>query len=186
MDDLWLSEANARAIVAQAENGVPNEICGLLAGHGNKVLHVIQVENAAEEPEHHFRIDQRALNTHLPQVRDLKASLLGFYHSHPRGEPIPSPEDIRHAVAYDGIVHVIVGLTRTGPKLAAWYIKGERLTPVTLRIEHIDDRPAEPEHDRALSRAQRYAIILSALVALVILVIVAITLLPPAPDLSSP
>jgi proteasome lid subunit RPN8/RPN11 len=175
MRNLWLSEQQARAIVEHARSQQPREVCGLLAGTDERVVQVLPLENAAADPVHHFRIDDRALVEAVYGIEAQGLSLLGIYHSHPSGDPIPSTVDIREA-AYPDCAYVIAGL-RGSPRLAAWNIRDHVVTPVELHVGiQPPEKPGEP-----LSQAQKAAIIVGAVLAFVFMLVLSLSLLPPAP-----
>jgi proteasome lid subunit RPN8/RPN11 len=182
MNYLWLTEEQAKQIARHARDEAPLEACGLIAGKGIRARQIIPVENIAEEPRTRFVMDPMTLSKHLPALETAGLDLLGFYHSHPNDEPIPSPTDIRE-VAYPDVAHVIVGLKHREPRLAAWSMRQGRVARIEL---HIGDHPPEPNQDPSLSRTQRVAIIITALIAFSIVVVVSLHLLPPAPSITAP
>jgi proteasome lid subunit RPN8/RPN11 len=182
MNHLWLTEEQAKQIAHHARDEAPLEACGLIAGEGIRARKVIPVENIASEPQTRFIMDPAALSKHLPALEIAGLRLLGFYHSHPNGEPIPSPTDLRE-VTYPDVAHVIVGLKHRKPRLAAWSVRHGRVGRVEL---HIGDHPPELKQDPPLSRAQQAAIIITALIAFSIVVVVSLHLLPPAPSITAP
>jgi hypothetical protein len=103
--------------------------------------------------------------------------LIAIYHSHPRGEPIPSPKDVEAAPPL-AVAHLIVGLKHREPRLAVWHMYGGQVERVEL---HIGAEPPPPSQSLQLSRAQRNAIILSAVIAFLLALIISLSLLPPAP-----
>jgi len=179
---LWLSSALAKQIIAHAHEEAPHEVCGLLVGDAQQVTQVIPVANVAQDPEHHYMLDPHALSQHLPQIVNSGQELIGFYHSHPSGKPIPSPTDIKEA-HYPDSVYLIVGLAAKHTEIAAWHINNLQVDRVNL---HISDSPPEfiatPETPD-LSTAQRNAIILSALFAVLMVITLSLALLPAPPPL---
>ena len=49
------------------------------------------------DPARHFEIDPAALFAAHRAARDGGLELLGYYHSHPEGHPVPSATDCEHA-----------------------------------------------------------------------------------------
>lgn len=178
---LWLSEALAREMVQLARSGAPREICGLIAGKNRLVQRIVPLPNAAPDAHKRYLIDPAAYIRALAMLEKEGLSLIGFYHSHPNGEPIPSPTDIRES-AYPDAVYVIVGLRDMKASLLAWQIRDEHVKSVEICTE----TPTEMYDDTALSRAQKFAIILSAVLALIFLVLLSLSLLPPAPVIPVP
>jgi proteasome lid subunit RPN8/RPN11 len=80
-----------------------------------------------------YELDPR---THIDARRVLRRlvpplEILGVYHSHPAGPPVPSETDVAQAL-YPDWVHVIVGLGAPRPRIAAYRIRGRRVTRVRL------------------------------------------------------
>lgn len=169
-----LSEAQAQQIVAHARADAPREACGIIAGRGETASEIIPIPNAAADPLHTYYMDERRLAEALISLEQRKLELVGFYHSHPNGEPLPSPTDTRQAT-YPDTPYLIVGL-KGEAKLAAWLLRRGQVTPVTLYIGSLP--PAEAPQT---TPTQRAAVIISALIALAVLIVVSLTLLPPAP-----
>jgi proteasome lid subunit RPN8/RPN11 len=173
---LCLSEAHAREIVQHALRDAPREACGVLAGKAGIVQRVVPLPNAAANPENQYLIDPPAYIRTLAELERDGLALVGFYHSHPKGDPIPSPTDIRDA-AYPDAVYVIIGLRGAMPTLLAWRIRYGQVESVEISSQI----PTEIYVDSAFSRAQKFAIILSAVLALLFFLLLALSLLPPAP-----
>ncbi len=84
------------------------EICGLLFGSEGAVTAAQPCRNVAADPSRWFEIDPVALIAAHRRAREGGPRILGHYHSHPGGVPMPSPRDAAHAVA-DGTLWLIVG-----------------------------------------------------------------------------
>lgn len=185
MTYVWLTEEQARLIARHALDDRPNEACGLLVGKNKHIQQIIPTPNISNDPCHRFNIAPSALAQHLSEIRSQGLSLLGFYHSHPEGEPIPSPTDIREAT-YPDAIHLIVGLKTGKPKLGAWEIDGNRVDSVMLHINDLPPTATNIQTQHQLSKAQKNAIIMTAIIALTIMLVLSITLLPPAPAIPTP
>lgn len=178
---LWLTPAQAEAIARYALDGRPNEVCGLIAGKGEQAQQIIPVANSAADPEHHFRLDDQAFTKAMFDIERNGLSLIGIYHSHPKSDQVPSQEDIQQ-FNYPGTVYLIVGLRDGKPRLAAWGILPVQVNTVDLHISIDPPPPAEAE----LSKAQKTAIILAAVIAVAFMIILSLSLLPPAPIIVTP
>lgn len=173
---LWLTDAQAGVLLDHARRSAPREACGIIAGRGQQVVEIHPITNAAADPQQTYVMDERELARTLLSLEARGLSLLAFYHSHPAGEPIPSPVDVRYAT-YPDTPYLIIGL-RPQPQIAAWLLHYGQATPVTL---HIGLTPPEPE--RGMSTAQRAAILISALIAFTLMIVLSLSLLPPAPPI---
>jgi len=123
-----------RAIVAHARRDRPNECCGLLLGTSNVVQFALPMANDAASATR-FRIDDAA---HIEWRRLLRSfapplSIVGVYHSHPRGAAEPSPRDLAEAM-YPDWLYAIVGLGERPPALRVFQISRGRARRVSLRV----------------------------------------------------
>lgn len=94
-------------LIAEARAAHPHECCGLLLGEGGRITHAQPTANLHRDPASHFEIDPRALIDALKAERAGGAQVIGYYHSHPTGDPVPSATD-RAQAAHDGKVWAIV------------------------------------------------------------------------------
>ncbi len=177
---LWLTQEHVNTLVQAAQQGAPEEVCGLIVGIGNRVTQIIPIPNAAANPITRYEMDAKAQFEAMRDADQAGLAIIAFYHSHPKGDPIPSETDIREAF-YGDTPYLIIGLKGIQPQLAAWSIQNMRVTPVPLHVGFT--MPETNPDENPLSRAQVIAILASAVIALVILLIVSINLLPPAPPI---
>lgn len=100
---------------AEAENTAPNECCGLLLGKAARIVSVRPCDNVADDPTVRFELDPVALLKAHREAREGGPELVGYYHSHPTGHPVPSATDCEHAGG-DGRVWAIIA----GGQVALW------------------------------------------------------------------
>lgn len=107
---LVISTALLDAIRAHARAAGGEECCGLLLGDGaaDHVTAIRPAANVAENPRHFFEIDPAELLRAHREARAGGPVILGHYHSHPEGNPTPSPVDAAIAQG-TGEVWLIVG-----------------------------------------------------------------------------
>lgn len=177
MKAIYLDETQLKTLTRHAAEGKPNEVCGLLAGVGAQVKQIIPIPNISEYPEVRYYMNPSQLVKHLASLEEQGLSLVGFYHSHPAGEPIPSTTDIEQA-NYPGTAHVIIGLKHDNPVIAAWHINQGRVDRIPI---HTDAYASDKLDDGDLSRARKIAILSSIVITAVLLVMLSLYLLPPAP-----
>jgi len=176
---LWLTNNQARAIIEHALRETPREACGLLGGVDFRVDQVIPIKNIAQNPKSHYVMEQSAFVNAMFAFQKAGISLIGIYHSHPENDPIPSATDI-HQSYYPDTIYLIVSLKHYQAAMAAWHIHNGQVERVQL---HIGDEPPEFEPEISLTRAQKVAILLSALIAFMLMLTLSLSLLPPAPPL---
>ena len=102
------------AALDHAAGAYPFEGCGLLIGHLEedrvRVSRALPCPNVAEPEErtHRFVIDPRAVLNVRRSLRNTKESIVGFYHSHPDAEAMPSRTDMEYIRLWPETVWLIV------------------------------------------------------------------------------
>jgi len=121
-----------KALIEQAQNELPNEACGLLAGKEWKVEKRYAMTNIDHSPEHFsFSPAEQFQVLRLSRVDGL--NILANYHSHPATPARPSEEDIR--LAYDpDILYLIISLSGTLPVVKAFRIQHGQSQEVEIDI----------------------------------------------------
>ena len=95
-------------LLAQAAQTPRLEICGLLFGSATAIDDAVACANVSPHPQDSFEIDPQALLAAHRSARGGGPRLIGHYHSHPDGLPIPSARDAQ-ASAGDGALWLILG-----------------------------------------------------------------------------
>jgi proteasome lid subunit RPN8/RPN11 len=96
------------AIVAHAEETDPAECCGILLGRGGDIVEAIRTRNLDPDPTR-FLIDPKDHFNALRRARASGVEVVGFYHSHPHSDPLPSATDLAEA-SYPEHLYLIVSL----------------------------------------------------------------------------
>lgn len=94
-------------LIAEARAAFPHECCGLLLGRFGRIQTLQPTANVHPDPSRHFEIDPHALIAAHKAARGGGPQVIGYYHSHPTGDPTPSATD-RASAAHDGRVWAIV------------------------------------------------------------------------------
>ena len=101
---------------AACPRGPPREACGLLLGEGGRIMQAVETRNVHPAPETRFEIDPQAIDRRASAPRENGApQIIGYFHSHPVGEPVPSATDCAMA-AGDGRVWAIIA----GDEVRLW------------------------------------------------------------------
>ena len=102
---LELRQEHLEAIKAHAEADYPHECGGLLLGHlavdnAKTVVETLTMENTADVERLHDRvlIDPQSLMLADKKAREKGLDVIGYYHSHPEDEAVPSQFDLDHAL----------------------------------------------------------------------------------------
>ena len=107
-DTVELADGIATRLVAYARTAAPRECCGFLVGRGSRIDECVPTANVDPDPSR-YQIDPASHIELNRRLRGSSRSILGVYHSHPRGGAAPSPSDVAEA-AYREFVYVIVSL----------------------------------------------------------------------------
>lgn len=116
-------------LLAEAQAAAPRECCGLLLGDGARIAEAVPAYNVSPEPLTRFEIDPAALMAAHKVARSGGPQLLGYFHSHPAGHPVPSATDCEHSTG-DLRVWAIVA----GGEVAFWQDSGKGFTPLSCRV----------------------------------------------------
>jgi proteasome lid subunit RPN8/RPN11 len=120
MGDERLPPDPCAQLVAWSSAAAPREACGFLFGiareHRIDVCAVTCARNLAEGDDA-FLLDPGDVARADRRARDIGLDLVGFWHSHPRAEAVPSASDER--AAWPGLLCVIVAPSAQ-PVIRAW------------------------------------------------------------------
>lgn len=100
-------------IARHAEEGYPNEICGILVGPrgGRRATRARRARNTIDQRAHdRYEIDPRDLIRIQREADDAGEDVVGYYHSHPDHPARPSVFDADRAWA--GPVYIITSCVR--------------------------------------------------------------------------
>jgi proteasome lid subunit RPN8/RPN11 len=106
---LRLSRTLAQAIQSETQSADRHECCGLLLGDRAvlRIDAILPAANVAADPLHRFEIDPATLLAAHKAARAGGPQIVGHYHSHPGGEPVPSATDAAMAQGDDEIWLVV-------------------------------------------------------------------------------
>lgn len=121
-----LARAARATIEAATADAHPQEACGLLFGERGKgrpaitsaIASASVARNVAAEPWHRFEIDPAHLFRAQRAARETGVPILGVWHSHPKGRPVPSAEDLA-GVTDPAWLWLIAAPGDNGPNFAA-------------------------------------------------------------------
>jgi len=95
--ELEVSAKALAAMRAHAAAAFPQEACGILLGDAACITEARPAANVHPSPQTRFEIDPQALVDAHRAARGGGPQVIGYYHSHPTGEALPSATD--HACA---------------------------------------------------------------------------------------
>jgi proteasome lid subunit RPN8/RPN11 len=123
---LTITSAVDKAIRAHGVETYPNECCGALYGANGVVTDTFALPNVTEEgPRRRFRVSDKDYLKTERRASELKAELLGFYHSHPDHPARPSQYDLDHA--FPTFSYIIVSVREGTPEdMTSWRLRDDR------------------------------------------------------------
>lgn len=131
-----LKKADYDKMVAHAKANLPEEACGLIAGHDEDGVRVIEKVYLIENVDHtneHFTITPKAQLEAIKNMRQNGLKPLGNWHSHPESPSRSSQEDIR--LAYDSSAsYLILSLMNEEPVLHSFHVENGQSTKEDLNI----------------------------------------------------
>lgn len=121
-------------LLEEAARAGPQECCGLLLGCGKRggaarITRALPAANVSPEPTRRFEIDPLVLLAAHKQARSGGPQVLGYYHSHPEGHPVPSATDCEHSTGDLRIWAIICGT-----QVAFWRDSGKGFDALACRI----------------------------------------------------
>ena len=124
-------------IVKYAEEHLPEEACGLIAGtedeDGNRVIEKVYYLENIDHANDHFTLDPKDQMAAIKDMRSLGLKQFGNWHSHPESPSRPSEEDIR--LSFDSKAsYMILSLMAENPVLNSYHVENEKYTKEDLRI----------------------------------------------------
>lgn len=120
-----------QAILEHASRSGEVECCGILLGTSSTIVQALPATNLLASPVA-FLIDPADHFAARRLARQAALDVVGFYHSHPRSAPRPSPRDVAEA-AYDEAVYLIVGLEAGQRTLRAFRIRQAKAEEIVLQ-----------------------------------------------------
>jgi len=144
-----ITERQYNIIMKQCQACYPQETGGFLGGQENKILGVLPIPNKnLYDRTEVFALTSDDVDLAYRFLAKHKLEYLGVYHSHPKGVPIPSEQDLAHHQKY----LFIVGLQdRYNPALYAWKVEGRNVYQEDIKIVSdagvtvVDIRTGQPQ-----------------------------------------
>jgi len=127
-----------REAVRVSRQSPGTEICGLLVDTGRH-LRFVQTRNISRRLGG-FAFSAREVRRVVAAVKASGQEVVGTFHSHPVGLPIPGPSDVEHSL--DDSLMFLFDCIRKGGRL--WSIRGGRAHPTRYGFVQRSHRP--PNH----------------------------------------
>jgi len=131
--DIHVTSQVLSAMGAAARAAHPREACGILLGHNEdgreRITAFTEAANVHRSPEAHFEIHPQALIDAYRTERSGGPRVLGYFHSHPTGDPRPSATDAAMS-AGDGKIWAIAA----GGDLRFWRDDPDRFYALSYAV----------------------------------------------------
>jgi proteasome lid subunit RPN8/RPN11 len=124
---LELTREQAAELVLHAEQQLPHECCGLLAGRDGRVERVYRGTNVDHSP-YTYLMDPRE---QLAAFKDMEAAgldLLAIYHSHTHTPAYPSRTDVAKAYYPDALYLIVSLANREAPEIRAFRLADGKIS----------------------------------------------------------
>jgi len=143
-DSLELSLDAMAMVRAAAERAYPAEGCGVLLGRSEsgcrRVLRAVAAENRWAERSDRYRVEPDLLRRLLEEEGRGGPQVVGFFHSHPDCDPVPSATDSERAWPWYSYLIVRVDSGRMA-SMRAWELEGDG----NFRERKLRERASWPE-----------------------------------------
>ncbi|MFC1511314.1 Mov34/MPN/PAD-1 family protein [Candidatus Margulisiibacteriota bacterium] len=127
-----ITEHQYNIIMKQAQACYPQESGGILGGKESTILGVLPIPNKhLYDRTETFALSDDDVDTANRFLTKHKLEYLGVYHSHPKGTPYPSAQDLSHHQKQ----LFIIGLhDRYNPELYAWRVEAGKVYAEDIKI----------------------------------------------------
>lgn len=151
-----ITERQYHIILKQAQDSFPYEAGGILGGREDTILGVLPIANKAfEKGTETFGLANEDIERAYNFLVKHRLEYLGVYHTHPRGVPYPSEQDLSHNQKY----LFIIGLRdRYNPELYVWRVENGQIHQEEIKIISdlgvtvVDVNTGQPKMSDSLSR----------------------------------
>ena len=137
---ITLSPEIVGEIRQHAEEGYPNEVCGLLLGDARngdrRAVEAYRLENERPDSrENRYAVSGRSMLRAERHAAQAGLDVVGYYHSHPNAPARPSGYDLAHAT-WPGISYPIVSVVAgTAVEVRSYTLVDDRSAFVEEQIE---------------------------------------------------
>jgi proteasome lid subunit RPN8/RPN11 len=153
-----ITERQYNIVMQQAQACFPQETGGILGGRENTILGVLPIPNKhLYDRTETFAISDDDIDTAYRFLAKHNLEYMGVYHTHPKGIPYPSQQDLSHGEKY----LFIIGLQdRYNPELYAWKAENGRVYSEDIKITSdvgvtvVDIRTGKPKLSENVPRQE--------------------------------
>lgn len=127
-------------IIAHAQAGAPQEVCGILSGRDGLATELVRARNEAANPISEYWMDGQTLLRQF-DFEERGEAMIAIYHSHPATEAYPSAVDAANAF-YPDAVYLICSLAQPQrPSIRGWRLIQEKLAQQPAALQAVRSHP---------------------------------------------
>ncbi|WP_194842003.1 Mov34/MPN/PAD-1 family protein [Gracilibacillus salitolerans] len=119
-------------MIAEGENNLPDEACGLLAGYHHQVRSFWPLQNQLKSSTRFF-VPKEMVTTAVKSIQNRKEQVLAIFHTHPSTKPVPSQFDLIHH-PNEEVDMVIISYKYQIPQIKWYQIKNKTYKACTINI----------------------------------------------------
>ena len=129
-----ISRAAFERLLSEVRLNPEIECCGLLGGREGVISAVLPARNASLESANAYEIAPGDLFALFRRLRGEGLEHLGIYHSHPRGDNVPSSRDLERAYYPDAAYLIIQPTPAAERPIRAFRIREGQARELDLKI----------------------------------------------------
>lgn len=133
-DHVAVPREMVETMVAHARRGVPQEVCGIIAGDNGSFRRLFEASNVAGDPLVTYQIDPEEQLRILKTIDEQGWDVAGVYHSHPASPARPSPTDLKLAFYPDAVYFIVSLMQPERPDVRAFRLDQEAMTANELDL----------------------------------------------------
>jgi proteasome lid subunit RPN8/RPN11 len=134
------------AMITHCLRESPLEACGVLGGRAARVLSIHPLRNVAAS-ETRYDGDPAELVQAFRWLRARNLEILAIYHSHPKGQAVPSAVD-RRKNYWGPMPHLIVGLLQNPPEVRIWRLCADTQEELAWTLAEPTGETVKALHDQ--------------------------------------
>jgi proteasome lid subunit RPN8/RPN11 len=128
-ETITIKKEDYEVMLKHCREGLPEESCGLIAGHkdgNNNVIEKVYLLTNVDHSNEHFTMDPKEQLAAVKDARANNLTMLGNFHSHPESPSRPSEEDKKLAYDTNAIYMILSLMEADEPILRGFHVDQEK------------------------------------------------------------
>ncbi len=147
-------------IIAHAQAGAPQEVCGILSGRDGVATELVRARNEAADPVMDYWVDGQTLLKQF-DFEERGEAMIAIYHSHPVDPPYPSATDARNAYYPDAVYLICSLLQPEQPLIRGWRLIQEELAQRPAHLQPVRGNPGFHARHRRGQHEDAYDLVIA-------------------------